>query len=161
MTDTSLSTTKVTAKGAAAERLLFTFVAIFTTLGLLGGLYYRELTKLKDFDTIGHFTQLSTVHTHFLALGLLLGFAMLALVRVFDLSRSNKLIPAIWLWAIGVLLTGGMQVVKGTLQVLGNEAFESPAIAGISGLGHMIITVGFILFLMALGRGLKLDAHRA
>ena len=159
MSDIAKPAAKARTKGAAAERLIFTFIAICTAVGLIGGVYYREFTKMKDFDTIGQFTQLGTVHTHFLALGVLLGFIFLTLVRVFDLGRSNKLMPAVWLWIVGVSVTGGMQLVKGTMQVAGNEAFESPAIAGISGLGHMVLTVGFIFLLMAVSRALSLDSR--
>ncbi len=46
----------------------------YMILGLAGGLYYRELTKLNHFTGDG---QLGLVHTHLLALGMLFFLVML------------------------------------------------------------------------------------
>lgn len=46
-------------------------------LGVLGGLFYREFTKLNDFPE-GEFTQLGVVHTHLLTLGFIVLLVVLA-----------------------------------------------------------------------------------
>lgn len=137
------------------EKKLFTAAAVWTGIGLVGGLYYREFTKMNDFDTIGQFTQLGTVHTHSLVLGSLALLLALVLERTFRLSASRYATWFFIVWNVGLALTVGMQVVKGTLQVLGNAAASSPAVAGISGLGHITMTAGFILLFLALGAVLK------
>lgn len=67
-------------------RRLYYAAFTYTILGLLGGLYYRELTKAQDFPEDG-FTQLSVVHTHLFALGMLVMLIVLALEKVFGLTR--------------------------------------------------------------------------
>ena len=53
-------------------------------LGLVSGLFYREYTKATD--TLGMDTQLATLHTHFLALGMIVFLVVLALDALFHLS---------------------------------------------------------------------------
>ncbi|UKD56048.1 DUF2871 domain-containing protein [Amycolatopsis sp. FU40] len=119
--------------------------AIYTILGLLGGLYYRELTKAKDFTGD---TQLSIVHTHLLALGTLVFLIVLVLDKVFTLSATRSFAPFFWIYHAGMLVTVGGMVVHGTLTVLGKES--GAAIAGIAGLGHILLTVAFVLLFVGL-----------
>lgn len=62
-----------------------------------------------------------------------------------------------WIWNIGLLLTAGGLATKGTLQVLGSPMADSAALAGPSGLGHVLLTVGFVLLFLALGRRIRDD----
>lgn len=59
---------------------LYYSAALYTVLGLAAGLYYRELTRAQDF--VGD-TQLSVVHTHLLAFGMLFFLVILALEKAF------------------------------------------------------------------------------
>lgn len=117
----------------------------YAVAGLLSGLYYRELTKAKDFE--GH-TQLAVVHTHLLTLGVVFLLIVLAMERLFALSDSP-----IYRWFLGTfnggtVITAAMLTVHGTMQVLGRNI--SPAISGIAGLGHILLTVAFVLFFLCL-----------
>ncbi|RMB61490.1 DUF2871 domain-containing protein [Tessaracoccus antarcticus] len=137
-----------------ATTWFFRAAAAWTGAGLLAGLYYRELTR-----STGHpsGTQLAVAHTHLLVLGTVFGLLFLVLERQYDLSRS-KLFPGLfWTWIAGTAVTAGSQVFKGSLQVLGSAAADSKAIAGISGLGHITLTVAFVLFFLALRSRLKAD----
>lgn len=141
------------------EKLLFRSSAIWAVLGLLSGVYYRELTRFQGWDH-PTFTQLSTVHTHTLVLGCLFMLVMLALERVFRVSQHSPLAAKAYVvWNVGVGWTVLMQAVKGTLQVTGQEFYSSPAIAGISGLGHIILTAGFALYFHALAKAVKAPAE--
>lgn len=62
---------------------------------------------------------------------------------------------AVWVWQAGLVLTTGGMLVKGSLQVLGREVANSPAIAGVSGLGHMTLTAAFVLLFLALTRAVR------
>ncbi|WP_327240750.1 MULTISPECIES: DUF2871 family protein [unclassified Streptomyces] len=55
---------------------------VYMILGVVSGLYHRELTKHNGFDGD---TQLSVVHTHLLALGMLAFLIVLALDKLFTL----------------------------------------------------------------------------
>lgn len=132
-------------------RLLYTSFA-FAIIGVLSGFYYRELTKANDF-TDRSATQLPLVHTHFLVLGFLVLLVVMVLERVLRLSGAAPRLFGwfFWIWTAGVAVTGGMMAVKGTLVVQGADA-SSPALSGIAGLGHILLTAGFVLLFLALRR---------
>lgn len=131
---------------------LFNAAFVYLFIGLAFGVFYREFTKLNDFPE-GQSTQLSVVHTHLLALGFLFLLIVLLLEKTFELSRSPKLFSwFFWLYNIGLTLTVGLLVWRGTLTVLGKES--SAMISGIAGLGHMFLTAGFIVFFVALRRAI-------
>ncbi|NUR96162.1 MAG: DUF2871 family protein, partial [Kribbellaceae bacterium] len=56
-------------------RKIYVAAHVYMILGLISGLYYRELTKAKDFTGD---SQLGVVHTHILALGMLFFLIVLA-----------------------------------------------------------------------------------
>lgn len=131
--------------------LLYRSAAIWTGLGLISGLYYRELTKANDF-TGG--TQLAVAHTHALALGTLMLLVLLALVATLGID-DRRFRWGVVTWQVGLGMTFGMQLVKGTLQVLENSSSESAALAGIAGLGHITLTVAFVLLFIGIGSAVR------
>ncbi|MFE5213487.1 MULTISPECIES: DUF2871 family protein [unclassified Streptomyces] len=56
---------------------------IYMIVGLVSGLYYRNITKAEDFTGD---TQLAVVHTHVLALGMMFFLIVLALEKLFALT---------------------------------------------------------------------------
>lgn len=122
----------------------------YMILGVASGLFYREFTKANDF-TDATFTQLAVVHTHLLILGFLVLLVVLVIEKVFTISRSAKLFGwFFWLYNAGLILTAAMMIWHGMLTVLGEES--TSMIAGIAGLGHILITAGMIVFFIALGK---------
>lgn len=130
---------------------LFISAATWTGLGLASGLLYREVTKHYEFSGI---TQLSVAHTHALALGTTILLTVLALTKVFALAPKS-VGRFLIVYNIGLTLTFGMLIVKGVLQVQGAAIAESPALAGVSGLGHMLLTGALIYFFIVLRRGVR------
>ena len=123
---------------------------IYMLAGVASGLFYREFTKLNDFPE-GQFTQLGLAHTHLLTLGFIVLLIVLVIEKVFTISRSPKLFAwFFWLYNAGVILTSATLIWHGSLTVLGQES--SAMIAGIAGLGHILITAGMIVFFVALRR---------
>ena len=101
-------------------------------------------------------TQLSTLHTHFLALGMLVFLVVLALDAVFSLTGRRSFTVFYWTYNIGLLVTVALQAVRGILTLDGQDpATTSAAIPGIAGLGHMILTVGLVALFVALRAGIK------
>lgn len=138
-------------------RLLRTAFA-YMILGLVSGLFYREYTKATD--TLGAETQLATLHTHFLALGMLVFLIVLALDATLSLSGRRSFTVFYWTYNIGLLLTVVMQAVRGILTLDGQDpATTTAAIPGIAGLGHMILTAGLIALFVAL-RAAVAERHR-
>jgi len=123
---------------------------VYLVVGVLSGLFYREFTKLNDFPE-GEFTQLGLAHTHLLTLGFIVLLIALVLEKSFEISRSRRLFAwFFWLYNAGVVLTSAMLIWHGSLTVLGADSTKM--IAGIAGLGHMLITAGMIVFFVALRR---------
>ena len=135
-------------------RKIWIAASAYAALGLLAGLLYRTVTHRGDFTG---FTQLSVAHTHALALGTIILLVALALTKLFALDADRRLRWFLLFWNAGLALTFTMMLVKGSLQVLGATFADSPMIAGISGLGHMILTGSFVLFFLILRRALKAD----
>ncbi|GAB4588940.1 DUF2871 domain-containing protein [Nocardia sp. IFM 10818] len=119
----------------------------YMIVGLISGLFYREFTKLEDFTGD---TQLSVVHTHLLALGMLFHLILLILEKQFTLSASPLFTWSYWTYNAGLTLTVAIMTVHGCRTVLGHET--GAATAGLAGLGHIVLTVGLILFFINLGK---------
>ena len=129
--------------------------ATYTALGLIGGLLYRTITHGEPWK----FTQLNVLHTHLLALGTLVMLVALALEKLFGLSQRREMSYFFWVYNAGLLITTASMAVKGIMQQ--HEEVDSPAIAGISGMGHILITVGFVFFFVALLRRISATSDRS
>ncbi|WP_377272929.1 DUF2871 domain-containing protein [Peterkaempfera sp. SMS 1(5)a] len=123
---------------------------IYMIIGVVSGLYSRELTKAEDFTGD---TQLDVVHTHVLALGMLFFLIVLVLEKQFTLTSSALFGWFFWIYNIGLAVTVGMMTLHGTLTVLGHSSGE--AIAMVAGLGHILLTAGLILLFVTLGKRLQ------
>ena len=117
----------------------------YMVIGVLSGVFYREFTKSNDFT--GQ-TQLGLVHTHLLTLGFIVLLIVLILEKLFALSESTLFIWFFWLYNAGLVVTSAMMVVHGMKTVLGEES--SSAIAGIAGMGHMLLSAGMVVLFLAL-----------
>lgn len=126
---------------------LYRSATAWTVIGLLSGLVYREVTRPAGFT--GR-TQLAFVHTHALTLGTLLLFLVLALIAALRAQENKWLRLFLPVWNVGLAITTVMLTIKGLLQVQGSAMATSPALAGIAGLGHITLSVGFVLLLLGL-----------
>jgi hypothetical protein len=125
---------------------------LYTVLGLVAGLYYREVTKAHDFTGT---TQLAVLHTHLLTLGTLVFLITIALQKTLHLTRGRFFSAFFWTYHAGLLLTTALMAVHGTLTVLGKDA--SAAISGIAGLGHILLTLALVFFFLCLRHRLRPD----
>lgn len=130
------------------KRLFFTALC-YLILGLAGGLFYREWTHTAGFTGD---TQLSVVHTHLLTLGMMMFLIALILERLFGLTRSRVFGWFYWIYNLGVVWTVAMMVVHGLRTVDGRP--DNPALDGISGAGHIILSAGLILLFVTIGRSI-------
>ena len=129
----------------------------YMILGLVAGVYYREIAKAHGFT--GE-TQLSVVHTHLLALGMLFFLIVLVLERTFRLSANRWFAPFFWFYNAGLVVTTGVLVYHGTSTVLGGTT--GAAVSGIAGLGHILLTAGLVfLFINLHGRAIEGRAESA
>ncbi len=131
---------------------LFYAAFFYMLVGVASGLFYREFTKMNDFPE-GQFSQLGLAHTHLLTLGFIVLLIVLLLEKVFTLSRSKLFAWFFWVYNAGVVLTSAMLITHGMLTVVGEES--GGMIAGIAGLGHILLTAGMILLFLALRTALR------
>jgi len=134
---------------------LYRSAAAYLGLGLAAGLYYRTLTHAQGFE--GQ-TVLSLAHTHLLALGFLLSLALLALAATTGLHRQRFFRPALLTYHAGMAITTGFMIVKGTFEVLGSWT-DRPMFNGISGTGHILLTVALTLVMLALRAAVRATVH--
>lgn len=109
--------------------------------GLVSGVFYREFTRMNDFQGK---TQLSTLHTHILILGMFFFLIVLLLENAFQLTEHKNFKKFYALYNTGLGITLMMMIVHGVMSVLGKQA--SGMTAGISGIGHILLTVGLGFF---------------
>ena len=146
-----MSINRSTAATTPSKTLTFAYLAAgYTVAGLLAGLGYRELTRHSDFDG---FTQLAIMHTHLLVLGTSMMLVFMLIEAVFRLSAHKFFTAFFWVYNAGVIITSAMMGVIGYRQLEGLE--HSKALAGISGTGHILITIAFVLLFLCLFRAVK------
>ena len=117
---------------------------IYAVLALVGGVFYREFTKLNGF------TILSVVHTHYLILGMVF-FLLLVLVEKNYSFINDKVRKYLLLYHIGLNLTVVMLVVCGVVQVLCLNV-SSVVLFGIA---HLILGISMVLVLFSIENCIK------
>lgn len=122
----------------------------YMIIGLISGVYFREMTKFNDFEG---WTQLSVIHTHTLILGMFFFLIVLLLEKSFNLTKHKNFKKFYVIYNIGLGITLLMMLTHGTMTILGIES--SAAISGIAGLGHIILTVGLGFFFQVLLQSVK------
>lgn len=130
---------------------------VYAIVGALCGVYYREFTKFMDIPgATARITALGLVHTHLLVLGMIFFMLALCLAKSFGLGNSKLGKIHFPLHHIGLGIASIGMLVRGTLEVLEiNGMYEMTkgadgALAGVSGLGHIILGVAIVLFVVDL-----------
>lgn len=137
------------------KKLMFSS-AFYTLLGLLSGLFYREISKGENFSG---YSQLNVTHTHLLVLGTIMFLIFMVIEHQLKLTRNSKLFNSFfYIFHLGVLVTVAMQFVNGIATIKGFSV--SSAIAGIAGLGHIFISIAFILFFVLLNKRINATAEK-
>lgn len=129
---------------------LFKTSSFYLILGLILGVFYREFTKMNDFTGT---TQLSITHTHALMLGMFMFLIVMILEKTFNLSQFKQFNIFYITYNIGLLLSLAMMITHGILTVL--DKTSGPAISGIAGLGHIIMTAGFAFLFHTIAKAIK------
>lgn len=118
---------------------------VYAVLALVGGVFYREFTKMNDYTA---WTTLSVVHTHYFILGMMF-FLIPGLI---SMNINLKINRAVLFYNIGLNLTAIMLVVRSIAQVLDLNVV-SAIISGIAGVGHIILGISLILILLDIKKG--------
>ena len=101
---------------------------VYAIAGLVGGVFYREFTKMNGFDGV---TALGKVHTHLLLLGMIVFLITALFCTHFKSLPERKTYKAfLCVYNIGVSMTA--------------------IISGIAGLSHIVLAIGIILLIVSL-----------
>ena len=124
---------------------------LYAILAMVGGVFYREFTKFNGFTGK---TALGVVHTHYFLLGIFLLLILLEKNFAFTNAKTGRILAV---YHIGLNLTAVMFVVRGIIQVLGTALSSgmNAAIAGIAGIGHILLGVSLILLLIQIKRSIS------
>ncbi|WP_019240691.1 MULTISPECIES: DUF2871 domain-containing protein [Bacillus] len=132
---------------------LFNSAFAYLVVALISGVLFRELTKIWGvFDT----TALGKVHGHLLTLGFIMFLIFLLLEKNFQLSTSKRFNLFFILYNVGLILSTTMMFIRGIVSILVIKgSFElsnglDAAISGMSGLGHIILSIGLFIFMFIL-----------
>lgn len=120
---------------------------VYAILGLMGGVFYREFTKMNGFTG---FTTLSVVHSHYLMLEMEL-FLLLVVVEKNLHFVDNKVLKYLLFYHIGLNLTVVMLVVRGVVQVLSLEVLS----VVLFGIAHLILGISMVLVLILIRNCIK------
>ncbi len=122
---------------------------VYAILGMCGGVFYREFTKLNNFTGT---TALGKVHTHFLMLGMFVFLIAALFARNMELERAKTFKPFIAVYNIGLALTGIMMTVRGILDVKVDAPSKGldASISGMAGIGHILTGAGLVLLIVTL-----------
>lgn len=123
---------------------------LYAVLAMVGGVFYREFTKLQGFTEK---TALSVVHTHYFLLGMVFFLILLLLEKNFSFTGA-KTGRVILVYHVGLNLTSAMFVLRGIVQVLETELSSgmNATISGMAGIGHILLGVSLILLLIQVKR---------
>lgn len=120
---------------------------VYGVLGLMGGVFYREFTKMNGFTG---FTTLSVVHSHYLMLEMVF-FLLLVVVEKNFHFVDNKVLKYLIFYHIVLILTVFLLTIRGVVQVLSLDVSS----AVLSGIGHLILGISMILVLISIRNCIK------
>lgn len=126
----------------------------YAIAGMAAGVFFREFTKFNAFEGV---TALGKVHTHLFMLGMVMMLLVAAFAAQTTLTSQKNWKVFMVTYNTGVSLASVMMVVRGVLQVLGTPLSTglNAAISGISGIAHILIAVGIVLFFLMLRKSAK------
>ncbi len=120
---------------------------VYLIFGLAAGVFFREFSKAYDFSAT---TVLSKIHVHLLVLGVvgsLILYGLMIVLQPKNPNLINKLKLPLTIWNAGLTLMIVMMLLKGIIEVLGSNYFNTPvaAVAGIAGIGHVLLAIGLVM----------------
>lgn len=118
----------------------------YLVLGLIAGIFYRELTKAAGFtgDTV-----LRGVHTHLLVLGFLFFLVVLLLEKSFGLSHLKGMKAWFITYQVALITVVATMVVRGMAEVKGSEM---AGLSHMAGLTHALLGIALVWFMILVGK---------
>lgn len=132
---------------------------IYAIIAMICGVIYREGSK---FLGITEPITWSLTHTHFFVLGMFFFLIILLLEKSFHLTKEKKFKSFYITYNIGLVLTGIMLWIRGIFDITKNApVMYDKMISGISGIGHILLGIGIIIFFIILKKQVKEEKNKA
>ncbi|WP_144610980.1 DUF2871 domain-containing protein [Bacillus cereus] len=128
---------------------LYNAAFIYLIIGLLSGVFAREYSKAQG---IKGSTMLQLVHTHVLVLGFVFFLIALGLFKAFHVQETKSFRAWFVVYNAGLIFTISTMLWRGLLQVNGTD-FNG--LSHMAGLGHVIISIGLVWFMILLKKSFK------
>ena len=127
---------------------------IYAIACLVAGVFYREFTKWNGFT--GE-TTLGKIHAHLFMLGMFLFLLVALFAKDHDLEGQKAFRLFMKLHNLGLPLVAITMAVRGVTQVLGTTLSKglNASIAGMAGIGHILVSIGIVSLLLALKKVVK------
>lgn len=126
---------------------------IYAIIAMLYGVIYREGSKFLELTEP---TTWSLTHTHFFVLGMFFFLIVLILEKEFKITKDKKFNIFYIIYNIGLVLTGIMLWIRGFFDITKSTNITyDKIISGISGVGHILLGIGIVLFLIILKNKIK------
>lgn len=123
----------------------------YLILGLIAGVFYRELTRASNFT--GE-TVLRGVHTHILVLGFVFFLIVLLLEKNFELSKLKSIKAWLITYQVAFVAVIATMVVRGIAEVKG---FDVAGLSHMAGVSHTLLGIALIWFMILLGKAIKVE----
>ena len=121
---------------------------IYAIVAMISGVLYREGSKFLE---VTEPTTWSFTHTHFFILGMFFFLIVLLIEKNFRIMKDKKFNLFYNIYNIGLVITGGMLWVRGAVDLATDiPTTYDKMVSGISGVGHILLGVGIILFFIIL-----------
>ena len=121
---------------------------IYAVIAMLCGVIYREGSKFLELTEP---TTWSLTHSHFFVLGMFFFLIVLLLEKSFHLTKDKKFNFFYIIYNIGLIITGIMLWIRGIFDITKNtNMMYDKMITGISGIGHILLGMGIVLFFIIL-----------
>ncbi|MHC5228601.1 DUF2871 domain-containing protein [Enterococcus sp. LJL99] len=126
---------------------------VYFVLAMIGGVFYREFTKLNDFS--GQ-TVLGVLHTHLLALGTAVFLIIAVLFKVTNLENNQLYQKFYVLYNVSFPLMIVMMSTRGVVEVTNTTISRGvdAMISGIAGLSHIGLAVALFMLLISIKKEL-------
>lgn len=128
---------------------LYRWASVYAILAIIGGVFYREFTKINMFTGK---TTLSFLHVHLFVFGMIMFIILMLMEKQSSISTSKRFKRFMIVYNTGLLGSVGMLLIRGYLQVLplANTTMNIDAmISGMAGVFHIVLGIGlYNLFLI-------------
>lgn len=123
--------------------------AFYLALGLILGVFYREFTKINEFE--GQ-TILGATHSHVLVLGFLFFLIVLLLEKSFKISEVKHFVKWLVFHNVSLIYMISTLVARGVMQVLGTDF---AGLSHIAGLSHAMLGISLVWFVIIVNKSIK------